>query len=44
MSANLNTCKVGGLTMAPPGFQCEEAVRKHGGLLIKGVSFNLLGA
>ena len=44
MSAILNACKVGGLTMAPPGLQCEEAVRKHGGLLIIGVSFTLLGA
>ena len=44
MSANLNACKVGGLTMAPPGLQCEEAVRKHGGRLITGVSSNLLGA
>jgi hypothetical protein len=44
MSTNLNACKVGGLTTAPPGLQCEEVVRKHGDLLITGVSFNLLGA
>ena len=44
MSAILNACKVGGLTTAPPGLQCEEAVRKHGGRLITGVSSNLLGA
>jgi hypothetical protein len=44
ISAILNACKVGGLTTAPSGLQCEETVRKHGGLLITGVSFNLLGA
>jgi hypothetical protein len=44
MSTNLNACKVGSLTTAPPGLQREEVVRKHGDLLITGVSFNLLGA
>jgi hypothetical protein len=38
MSAILNAFKVGGLIMAPPGSQREEEVRKHGDLLIQGVS------
>jgi len=38
MSAILNSFKVGGLITAPPGPQSEEEVRKHGDLLIRGVS------
>ena len=41
MSANLNAFKVGGLITAPPGHQREEDVRKHGDLLIRGVSSGL---
>ena len=41
MSAILNAFKVGGLIMAPPGSQREEEVRKHGDLLIRGVSSDL---
>jgi hypothetical protein len=41
MSAILNAFKVGGLIKALPGLQREEDVRKHGDLLIKGVSSNL---
>jgi hypothetical protein len=38
MSAILNAFKVGSLITAPPGSQHEEDVRKHGDLLIRGVS------
>ena len=41
MSAILNAFKVGGLITAPPGSQREEAVRKHGDLLIRSVSSDL---
>ena len=42
MSAILNAFKVGGLITAPLGPQREEvAVRKHGDLLIRGVSSEL---
>ena len=41
MSAILNAFKVGGLINAPPGSQREEEVRKHGDLLIQGVSSDL---
>ena len=41
MSAILNAFKVGDLIMAPLGLQREEDVRKHGDLLITGVSSNL---
>ena len=41
MSAILNAFKVGGLITAPPGPQREEEVRKHGDLLIQGVSSDL---
>jgi hypothetical protein len=41
MSAILNAFKVGGLITAPPGSQREEEVRKHGDLLIQGVSSDL---
>ena len=42
MSAILNAFKVGGLIMALAGSQREEAeVRKHGDLLIRGVSSDL---
>ena len=41
MSAILNAFKVGGLIKAPPRPQREEEVRKHGDLLIKGVSSDL---
>ena len=41
MSAILNAFKVGGLITAPPGSQHEEDVRKHGDLLIRGVSSDL---
>jgi hypothetical protein len=41
MSAILNAFKVGGLIVASPGLQREEEVRKHGGLLIRGVSSEL---
>ncbi len=41
MSAILNAFKVGGLITAPPGSQREEDVRKHGDLLIQGVSSDL---
>ena len=41
MSAILNAFKVGGLITAPPGSQREEDVRKHGALLIRGVSSDL---
>jgi hypothetical protein len=41
MSAILNAFKVGGLITAPPGLQREEDVRKHGDLLIRGVSSDL---
>ena len=38
MSAILNSFKVGGLITVPLGLQSEEEVRKHGDLLILGVS------
>jgi hypothetical protein len=38
MSAILNSFKVGGLITVPLGPQSEEEVRKHGDLLIMGVS------
>jgi len=41
MSAILNAFKVGGLITAPPGPQREVDVRKHGDLLIRGVSSEL---
>ena len=42
MSAILNASKVGGLIAASPGLQREEEdVRKHGDLLIEGVSSDL---
>ena len=41
MSGILNAFKVGGLIMAPPKPQREEEVRKHGDLLIRGVSSDL---
>ena len=41
MSAILNAFKVGGLITAPPGLQREEDVRRHGDLLIRGVSSEL---
>ena len=41
MSAILNAFKVGGLITAPPALQREEDVRKHGDLLIRGVSSDL---
>ena len=41
MSAILNAFKVGGLISAPPRPQREEDVRKHGDLLIRGVSSGL---
>ena len=41
ISAILNAFKVGGLITAPPGLQREEDVRKHGDLLIRGVSSGL---
>ena len=41
MSAILNAFKVGGLIAASVGAQCEEEVRKHGDLLIRGVSSEL---
>ena len=41
MSAILNAFKGGGLITAPPGSQREEKVRKHGDLLIRGVSSDL---
>src|SRR5215218_2503007 len=41
MSAILNAFRVGGLITAPPGSQREEEVRKHGDLLIQGVSSDL---
>ena len=41
MSAILNAFKVGGLITAPPGLQREEDVRRHGDLLIRGVSSGL---
>jgi hypothetical protein len=44
MSAILNAFKLGGLITAPPKPQCEEDVRKHGDLLITGVSSDLLRA
>ena len=44
MSAILNAFKLGGLITAPPKPQREEDVRKHGDLLITGVSSELLGA
>ena len=44
MSAILNAFKVGGLITAPPGPQREEDVRKHGDLLITGVSSDLCGS
>jgi len=44
MSAILNAFKVGGLITAPPRPQREEDVRKHGDLLITGVSPNLCGS
>ena len=42
MSAILNAFKLGGLITAPPKPQREEDVRKHGDLLITGVSSDLL--
>jgi hypothetical protein len=44
MSAILNAFKLGGLITAPPKPQREEDVRKHGDLLITGVSSDLLRA
>ena len=41
MSAILNAFTVGGLITTPPGSQREEEVRKHGDLLIQGVSSDL---
>jgi hypothetical protein len=41
MSAILNAFKVGGLIAASVGAQREEEVRKHGDLLIRGVSSEL---
>ena len=41
MSAILNAFKVGGLITAPLRLQREEDVRKHGGLLIRGMSSDL---
>jgi hypothetical protein len=41
MSAILNAFKVGGLIAASVGAQGEEEVRKHGDLLIRGVSSEL---
>ena len=41
MSAILNAFRVGGLITAPLRPQSEEEVRKHGDLLIKGVSLDL---
>ena len=41
MSAILNAFKLGGLIAAPPKPQREEDVRKHGDLLITGVSSDL---
>jgi hypothetical protein len=41
MSAILNAFKVGGLITAPLDPQREEDVRKHGDLLIRGVSSDL---
>ena len=41
MSAILNAFKLGGLITAPPKPQREEDVRKHGDLLITGVSSDL---
>jgi hypothetical protein len=41
MSAILNAFKVGGLIAASVGTQREEEVRKHGDLLIGGVSSEL---
>ncbi len=41
MSAILNAFKVGGLITAPLRPQREEDVRKHGDLLIRGVSSEL---
>ena len=44
MSAILNAFKVGSLITAPLRPQREEDVRKHGDLLITGVSPNLCGS
>ena len=44
MSAILNAFKVGRLITAPLRPQREEDVRKHGDLLITGVSSNLCGS
>lgn len=41
MSAILNSFKVGGLITVALGPQSEEEVRKHGALLIRGVSPDL---
>jgi len=41
MSAILNAFRVGGLITAPLRPQSEEEVRKHGDLLIRGVSPDL---
>ena len=41
MSAILNALKVGGLITVPLPPQSEEEVRRHGDLLIRGVSPNL---
>jgi hypothetical protein len=41
MSAILNAFKVGGLIAASVGTQREEEVRKHGDLLIRGLSSEL---
>jgi hypothetical protein len=41
MSAILNAFRVGGLIAASLSPQREEEVRKHGDLLIRGVSFDL---
>ncbi|MDQ3833414.1 MAG: hypothetical protein M3315_07230 [Actinomycetota bacterium] len=44
MSAILNAFKVGRLITAPPRPQREADVRKHGDLLITGVSSDLCGS
>ncbi len=41
MSAILNAFKLGGLLTVPPRSQNEEEVRKHGDVLIRGVSADL---
>jgi hypothetical protein len=44
MSAILNAFRVGGLITAALRPQSEEEVRKHGDLLIQGVSLDLCGS